>query len=255
LKSPELTGQWEGKLRDIEAGRLAPQRFMDEISQYTARIMRAAEAEPVDEESWGKCPRCGRSVIQGKRGYGCSGWKNGCKFVLWPTYQDYELAASDIRELLQRRVLLKPIELAGATQVILALTDSGEVTEIAVPSKERQASQENRKRFGNTRARKGPTTRGRQDSAASSAALGNCPSCGAEVREQKKSYSCSAWKQGCKFVIWKTIAGKRIGVRTAKTLLTKGGTGRLKGFKSKAGKSFDARLKLVDDEVRFDFSQ
>ena len=45
LKSPELTGQWEAKLRDIEAGRLAPERFMEEIAQYTARIIREAEAE------------------------------------------------------------------------------------------------------------------------------------------------------------------------------------------------------------------
>jgi DNA topoisomerase-3 len=255
LKSPEMTGQWEAKLRDIEAGRLAPQRFMDEIAQYTARIIRAAEAEPVEEDSWGTCPRCGRPVIQGKRGYGCSAWKDGCKFVLWPTYKDQELDVADVRELLQRRVLLKPIELAGAGRVILALTDSGELTEIAVPSKEQQASQRRQKRFGSTRPQKRSASRSQEDSAASSAALGKCPSCGAEVREQKKSYSCSAWKQGCKFVIWKTIAGKQISARTAKTLLTKGQTGRLKGFKSKAGKSFDARLKLVDGEVRFDFSQ
>jgi len=56
-------------------------------------------------------------------------------------------------------------------------------------------------------------------------------------------------------VIWKTIAGKKIGVRTAKTLLTKGQTSRLKSFKSKAGKFFDARLKLVDGKVQFDFSR
>ena len=50
------------------------------------------------------------------------------------------------------------------------------------------------------------------------------------------------------------MAGKKISARTAKTLLTKGETSRLKGFKSKAGKSFDARLKLVDGKVQFDFS-
>ena len=78
--------------------------------------------------------------------------------------------------------------------------------------------------------------------------------CAAEVREQPRSYSCSGWKQGCKFVIWKTIAGKRISGRTAKTLLAKGQTRQLKGFKSKAGKPFAARLKLVDGEVQLDFS-
>ncbi|MFH1921541.1 MAG: DNA topoisomerase 3 [Planctomycetota bacterium] len=255
LKSPELTGQWESKLRDIEAGRLAPERFMEEITQYTSRVIREAEAERIDEQSWGSCPRCGCPVIQGKRGYGCSAWKNGCKFVLWSTYKDCELDPADIRELLLRRVLLRPIELPGAGRVILALTCTGEVTEIAAPTPEQQASKSKRKRSGGARSRKRFTKGGKEDSAvAASSALGNCPLCAAEVREQPKSYSCSGWKQGCKFVIWKTIAGKRISGRTAKTLLAKGQTRQLKGLKSKAGKPFEARLKLVDGEVHLDFS-
>ena len=64
-----------------------------------ARIIREAEAERIDEHNWGSCPRCGCPVIQGKRGYGCSAWKDGCKFVLWPTYKDYELKPAEIREL------------------------------------------------------------------------------------------------------------------------------------------------------------
>ena len=255
LKSPELTGQWEAKLRDIEAGRLAPERFMEEISQYTARIIRDAEAEQVDEHSWGSCPRCGCPVIRGKRGYGCSAWRDGCKFVLWPEYMNRELDPAAVRELLQRRVLLGPIEFAGTGRVILTLTCTGEVTEIAVPSKEQQAGDFKRKPAGSSRSRKRSTGGGKEDSVvAASAKLGNCPLCSAEVREQAKSYSCSGWKQGCKFVIWKTIAGKRISGPTAKTLLAKGQTRRLKGFKSKAGKPFEARLKLVEGEVQLDFS-
>ena len=255
LKSPELTGQWEAKLRDIEAGRLAPERFMDEIAKYTTRIVREAEAERIKEHAWGSCPCCGRPVIQGKKGYGCSAWKDGCKFVLWPAYKNCDLAPADVRELLQRRVLMRPIELAGAGRVILALTRTGEVTEIAAPSREQQAGELKRKRSGSTRSRKRSTEGGKEDSVVTApATLGNCPVCAAEVREQPRSYSCSGWKQGCKFVIWNTIAGKRISVATAKTLLAKGRTRQLKGFKSKAGKPFEARLKLVDGEVQLDFS-
>ena len=258
LKSPELTGQWEAKLRDIEAGQLAPARFMDEIAQYTARVIRAAESDPVDEHCWGDCPRCGRPVVKGKRGYGCSAWKDGCKFVLWPTYKDCELSTSDIRELLQRHVLLRPLDLAGAGRVILAMTDSGIVTEIPVPNTDQQASERKgkRKRSGNaTRSQKGSAGNGSNTpGVAISVALGNCPLCGGEVREQKKSYSCRGWNEGCQFMIWKTIAGKRISNRTAKALLAKGETGQLKGFKSKAGKSFDAKLQLVAGQVQFDFT-
>jgi DNA topoisomerase-3 len=152
---------------------------------------------------------------------------------------------------------MRPIRLAGAGEVILAMTDSGAVTDIPVPGNQQQAGARKQKRkwsAGTTGAPKhSPPSRPKDSAGAESAALGSCPSCGAEVREQKKSYSCSAWKEGCKFVIWKTIAGKRISARTAKTLLAKGQTGLLKGFKSKAGKPFDARLKLIDGQVRFDF--
>jgi DNA topoisomerase-3 len=49
------------------------------------------------------------------------------------------------------------------------------------------------------------------------------------------------------------MAGKRISAAMARKLLRDGRTTRLKGFKSKAGKRFEARLKLVDGEVKFDF--
>src|SRR5262249_57999723 len=41
----------------------------------------------IDETRLGDCPRCGRPVIEGKRGFGCSGWKEGCPFVLWREYR------------------------------------------------------------------------------------------------------------------------------------------------------------------------
>jgi DNA topoisomerase-3 len=247
LKSPELTGQWEAKLRSIEAGKLEPGQFMKAIAEYTAEIVRPSQSELIDEHS---------QVIQGNRAYGCSAWKDGCKFVLWPTYKDRQLDVSEIRELLQHGVLQRPVELAGVGRVILSLTDSGAVTDIPVPEREPRSSKLKRKPSDGTRTRKRSARRARTDAASTpSAGLGNCPLCGAEVREQVKSYSCSGWKAGCKFAIWKTIAGKKISSSMARALLTKGQTSRLKGFKSKAGKAFDARLKLVDGKVEFDFSQ
>jgi DNA topoisomerase-3 len=86
--------------------------------------------------------------------------------------------------------------------------------------------------------------------------LGSCPKCGAPVVETKKSYGCSAWKSGCKFAIWKNISGKRISTAQARQLLTKGRTGQLKGFKSKAGKPFSAALTLDGEHrVRLEFGE
>jgi DNA topoisomerase-3 len=49
------------------------------------------------------------------------------------------------------------------------------------------------------------------------------------------------------------MAGKRISTRTARALLRRGRSALLTGFKSKSGKAFDARLKLEQGAVRFDF--
>ena len=83
--------------------------------------------------------------------------------------------------------------------------------------------------------------------------LGVCPLCQAPVVEGQKSYSCSRWKEGCKFTIWKTIAGKSVTASTARVLLREGKTSLLKGFQSKTGKPFEARLKLVEAKVEFEF--
>jgi DNA topoisomerase-3 len=84
--------------------------------------------------------------------------------------------------------------------------------------------------------------------------LGTCPRCGAPVVETKKAYGCSAWKTGCKFAVWKTISGKRVSESQAKQLLKEGRTGKLKGFKSKAGKPYSAALVLdAEHRVKLEF--
>ncbi len=206
-------------------------------------------------------------MIEGKRGFGCSGWREGCPFVLWREYRGLPLAEEQVRELLQRRVLLQPVTIAGAGEVILQLMDSGDLTEIPVPTggPRRQAGNAGRPPSGGRKAPR--TARPKKASGATGGApprepatgfapvaLGPCPLCKSEVVEQEKSYGCSGWKHGCRFTIWKTIAGKKIGVRTAQLLLREGRSSLLKGFESRSGKPFEARLKLEGAAVRFDFS-
>jgi len=87
---------------------------------------------------------------------------------------------------------------------------------------------------------------------------GICPICGKNVLEQVKCYSCESGKNGCGFVIWKKIAGKSISLPLAKVLLAKGRSKVLKGFKSKAGKPFEAILAITEKggvkQVSFEFS-
>ena len=86
-----------------------------------------------------------------------------------------------------------------------------------------------------------------------SSAFGACPSCGGAIMETKKGYGCSNWrKKGCKFVIWKTIANKKLGKKDVINLLS-GKTTREMKFKSKKGSDFKAALRLVNNKVEFDF--
>jgi DNA topoisomerase-3 len=266
LKSPELTGEWEAKLKEVERGHLDPRQFMAEIVQYTGEVIRSGDGAAVDPTRLGDCPRCGRPVIQGQRGFGCSGWRDGCPFVLWREYRGQSLGEDAIRELLQRRVLLRPLVLGDGGQVVLSLTNSGALTEIPVPKGRPQQPPrsagrkpaKSRTRPGSRRTAKaangdGSSPAGEKASEGPAGALGPCPLCGSDVIEQEKSYSCSGWRSGCKFAIWKTIAGKRISARTAQALLRRGRSQVLKSFKSKSGRAFDARLKLDQGKVRFDF--
>ena len=84
-------------------------------------------------------------------------------------------------------------------------------------------------------------------------ALGACPLCGSDVVEQPKSFGCSGWKQGCKFAIWKTIAGKAIGVRTAQALLKQGQTPVAPRLPIEGRQPFRGAAEAGGGEVRFDF--
>lgn len=113
LKSAELTGLWEKKLRQIEKGEYDPQQFIDELKQMLIQIVanvknewgttitieevvkeeekpkkekKKATPRKKKEKEEGKdvlCPLCKKGIVlKGKTAYGCSEWKTGCKFRL-----------------------------------------------------------------------------------------------------------------------------------------------------------------------------
>ena len=81
-----------------------------------------------------------------------------------------------------------------------------------------------------------------------------CPTCNkGYIRFNDKAAGCTEYKNGCKFVVWRTISEKKLSDNQIKTLIEKGKTPVIKGFKSKAGKSFDASLILSEGKVHFVF--
>lgn len=81
--------------------------------------------------------------------------------------------------------------------------------------------------------------------AMTSKALGICPVCGKPLKLQSWGVGCTGYKDGCKFSINGTVAGKKLTETQIKSLIENGETKMIKGFKSKTGKLFDAKLKLV----------
>jgi DNA topoisomerase-3 len=84
---------------------------------------------------------------------------------------------------------------------------------------------------------------------------GRCPICGKEVREGKKNYYCTGYREGCGFGIRKEAAGAAVTAEDARLLLAGRTTG-IKNCTSKAGKKFKAAFKLEKDgAVRFIFQE
>jgi DNA topoisomerase III len=80
--------------------------------------------------------------------------------------------------------------------------------------------------------------------------VGPCPVCGRDIVENRKGFSCwSREDPGCGFVIWKSKAGKTLPMTVARELIARGRTEKpVTGFKSRSGRSFRARLALVQSE-------
>ncbi len=130
LKSAELTGHWEHKLKEIESGKYPASSFMKEIEQFVTQLINDSFTSTVNHREWGSCPLCEKPIIQGKKGYGCSGWKEGCSFVLWPEYQGVNISKGQIRELLQKHKTTQLIEIQQEKEkqkIFLILEKNGQI--------------------------------------------------------------------------------------------------------------------------------
>ena len=85
------------------------------------------------------------------------------------------------------------------------------------------------------------------------AVIGKCPRCGGDIVETKTGFCCSNWKEptNCKFNIWKKsksplFAKTTFTAATVKKLLN-GQSVKMKKLVSKAGKEFEAEVKMKDD--------
>lgn len=130
LKSAELTGMWESKLRQIERNEYDPKQFIEELKTMLTSIVsnvvqsrgshvkieeavkeeitkKKEKKAPSKKKSTAKkpqpilCPTCKKgSIIKGKTAYGCSEWKNGCRFTLTFKEVGDSLSDKELRDIL-----------------------------------------------------------------------------------------------------------------------------------------------------------
>jgi DNA topoisomerase-3 len=106
LTSPEMTGEWEHRLREIEHGRLTREKFMADIREMTANIVKEAKAFHPDDhvenaEPFGECPKCNSKLIERFKSFSCT--NDNCDFAIWKTIAGRLLAREEFEELLAKR--------------------------------------------------------------------------------------------------------------------------------------------------------
>ncbi|HUH27727.1 DNA topoisomerase 3 [Gelidibacter sp.] len=197
LKSAELTGMWEKQLKDIEKGTYSAAQFIAnmkkmvdalvyEVRSETQRanishvkVEPKAVAEKVVKKKAGItsaiCPKCKSGhLIEGKSAFGCSAYKDGCRFVLPFKFKDKKISEKQYIRLLQKgsTVNLKGFKMeAGDVEGLIRFDDHFHLVLEPKKSVKKETS----------------------DSL-------TCPKCKkGTIIKGKTAYGCSHYKEGCTF--------------------------------------------------------
>ena len=212
--------------KTIDAGIKATQDEIERILAHKNDIT----IDAMTSSSLGKCPVCGKPLRMQKWGVGCTGYKDGCKFSINGTIAGKKLTESQIRALLDE----------GKTKLIKGFKSKSRKSFDA----KLQLTIEN----GETKLQFiFPSDEVREKNKISA----KCPLCGGEIKDDKFGWKC----QSCgEFNLNYVIAGKQLSTKELEDIIFNGKTDVLKGFTSKAGKKFDARLVFDESTKRINFS-
>ena len=229
LSSPQLTGEWEHQLREMEHSRLSRTQFMDQIRTITRRIVE--DARKYDDTKFeskvaieSPCPKCGGKIRETFKWFSCA----ACDFVVWKSIASKSLTVAEVEQLLRdkkigpldgfRSKAGKPFQamlvISPEFKVSLAWDNNGEGA-------------------------------GGAPELISERVFGKCPTCDMPVRETAMAYCCEKRAKEppeCEFRISKKIKGRDISAEQIEKLLNEGKTDLLEGFISAKRRPFKARL-------------
>src|SRR5438477_131513 len=245
LCTPEMTGEWESRLKQMAHGKLDRRHFMEDIRGLTRDIVervRNFRGETIEGEYAtidAKCPNCGGGPI--KEDYKTFRCQN-CDWLMWKTMASRQFEPEEVHELLAkgrvgplqgfRSKMGRPFEalvkLGAEKKPLFDFGENGLDAEQKIDTEKHEA-------------------------------LGLCPVCHkGRVYVLDRSCACEnaiATPKTCNFRISKNILHLEIPKEQVQKLITTGKTDLLHKFISKKGRAFSAYLKLEDGKVGFEFEE
>ena len=242
ITSPELTGDWEFKLKLMEAGKLRRQEFMEHIEQVTRDMVERIRNGEIPDTAFATvdapCPKCGGKVQENYRKFQCQ----KCDFSIWKVTSGREWSPEEVSELIRKR-FVGPLtgfrsRMGKPFAAGVRLNDEFRV-EFDFGHGSASSDAEEAPDFSE------------QES------LGACPKCGARVFEHGVAYVCEKAvgpSRSCDFRSGKLILQQPVERTQMAKLLATGKTDLLQRFISKKGRPFKAYLvKNPEGRVGFEF--
>jgi DNA topoisomerase-3 len=240
ITSPELTGDWEFKLKQMEQAKLPREQFMKHIERVTRDLVKRVKTGSIPEEAFATvsapCPKDGGVIQETYRKFQCQ----TCDFYIWPVLLGREWSPEEVAELITKK-FIGPLTGFRSKQgrpfsAGLKLTD-----DFRIEFDFGQAGSDSDE----------PVDFSGQES------LGACPKCGSRVFEHGVSYVCekSVGKdRSCDFRSGRMILQQPVERTQMQKLLATGRTDLLTNFMSKKNRKFKAFLvKTPQGKIGFEF--
>jgi DNA topoisomerase-3 len=240
LGSPELTGEWEHKLKLMEAGQLTREEFMRQIKDLVKNVVSTIKHGEIPDVVYATvpapCPKCSGVVQENYRKVQCQ----KCDFSLWRVISGREWTPEELAELFTKR-FVGPLNGFRSKQgrpfsAGIRLTDE---LRLEFDFGQGTAGEEEEVDFSGQEP------------------LGSCPKCGARVFEHGVAYVCEravGAGRTCDFRSGRMILQQPIERAQMQKLLETGRTDLLTGFVSKKGRRFKSFLvKQPDGKIGFEF--
>ncbi len=265
LLNPKMSASWEKGLDGITRGtvdfwdyrnkledfirketiNMIDQNIREELAERISEFAgKNARGMGVRRKIGIKCPICDGELVTTPFGFGCANYKadkSGCNFNI-----------GEIAGITPTEEQIKVLFENGHTDTIRGFkSKAGKKFDAALKLEKTEDGKVNITfDFANVESEVIPDVR--------------CPVCEGQIVKKSFGYGCANYnaedENSCRFAIG-TLAGKKLTVTHVKELLTDGITGTIRGFKSKAGKKFDAKVALSKNEegkvtgLKFDFNE